>query len=186
MMQGQTRVAAPALGHPATVTAGQQWGKATAVDKHQHLFAVVQVLLHLCQYRLGKTGGQWLMQYAVQFHPRSPGIAGTLGQFYVQIFTTQGVVQGFQRRRGGAQHDRHGCLPGTHHGKITGGVAQPILLFERAVVFLINNDQTQLRQRREHGGAGTDQNTGTTFAALTPALQALTVVEAGMQQRDRH
>ncbi|MPN62550.1 hypothetical protein SDC9_210299 [bioreactor metagenome] len=40
---------------------------------------------------------------------------------------------------------------GTVHCHITGMVAKAFLLFERQVVFLIQNDQAQIGQRRING-----------------------------------
>ena len=54
----------------------------------------------------------------------------------------QGIVQALQGRRGTAQQDRAAFQLGPLYRDISRRVAEAVLLFERRIVFLINNDQT--------------------------------------------
>jgi hypothetical protein len=57
------------------------------------------------------------------------GATGALVQAQEAITSGVGVVQAFQRRRGGAEHDRDVFLSRAHQGQVAGVVAQAFLLF---------------------------------------------------------
>ena len=61
------------------------------------------------------------------------------------------VMPGFQRRRGAAEYDRAVGQLGTAQGDVSAVVTRNLILFVRAVVLLVDDDQseTTFRDRRE-------------------------------------
>ena len=74
-------------------------------------------------------------------------------------------------------------MTGTRDGKIARRVAQALLLFERVIVFLIDDDQAGVRQRRENGGSCADEQLGVAGTRLSPGRQALDVAESRVHER---
>ena len=95
------------------------------------------------------------------------------------------VVQTLQRGRGRAEDDRRVFQVGAIHRQIAGVIAQPLLLLERQVVLLIDNDQPRLGQRGKDRRAGTDDNAGFAITRGDPGVQPLAVIQPGMQNHHR-
>jgi len=93
-------------------------------------------------------------------------------------------MQAFQRWRGGAEHDRDVFLPRTYQGQIAGVVAQPFLLFIRAVVLFVDDDQAGVLHRREQCRTGTDNNVGLAIAGGQPCFEAFAIIDRRMDQCD--
>ena len=77
--------------------------------------------------------------------------AGALRQLKLLITLLFNVVQGFQRRGGRAQYHGQVQLAGTPHGEITRRVTEAILLLERGIMLLIDDQQARACQRCENG-----------------------------------
>ena len=84
------------------------------------------------------------------------GGMGAFGQLQQAVRAALRLVPALQAGRGTAQHDGAAALFRPPHRQIAGVVAQFVVLFERAVVFLIDHNQPDIRQRREHCQPRTD------------------------------
>ena len=93
---------------------------------------------------------QRALAYIEDAHARRPRIAGALFQAQVGVTPGVGVVQGFQRGRGTAQQHRNAQRLGPDQGEIARVVTDAVLLLVAAVVFLVDDQQAGLGQRREH------------------------------------
>ncbi len=174
-----------ALGHPATVAALQQGREAAAIDEHQHLRRLLQVsgdqLQHLCR----KTILQGHPAGVDQAENRRAGPAGALLQLQVFIAAAAGVVKAFKAGRSGAQHHRNLLAVGAGDAQVPGRVAEAILLLEGAVVLLIDDQNAGAGQRREDGGAGTDDNACLAIGGLQPGIEPLARRQPGVEHGHR-
>ena len=185
LVQGHMGIAARTIGQPTAFVANQGGREPAPVEKQQHLTIVRQVSLHHAQQGRREGAVHGLAAQVQQDHTRRLGTTGPLRQRQASVTTLLHVKQGFQRRRGGTQQHRHLAVVGAPHGQVAGGIAKPVLLLERGVVFFVDNDQAQARQRREHRGAGADDHGGRAGRRLLPGTQTLAVIKAGMEQRQR-
>ena len=64
------------------------------------------------------------------------------------------VVDGLERGGRAAEHHRGAGVPGAHHREVARGVPEPVLLLEREVVLLVDDEEPRARERHEHRGAG--------------------------------
>lgn len=106
LVDGHSRVAALALGHPAAVMAQQRRRKTPAVEEHQHLLARREGLAYGLLHRPGNAAVQ-----RATFHVQAQeawllGAAGPLVQAQQAVATGVGVVQAFEGGRGRTQHNR--------------------------------------------------------------------------------
>ena len=60
-----------------------------------------------------------------------------------------GIDEAFQRRRGAGQHHRAILDPRPHHRHVAGVIDGAVLLLEGLLMFLIDDDQAQFRERQE-------------------------------------
>ncbi len=82
--------------------------------------------------------------------------AGPLRQTQVLVVSLAAVVQQFQCRRCGSEHDGDITAFGTCDGEVASGISQPLLLLEGLVVFFVDDDEADVRHRRKHGGPRAD------------------------------
>ncbi len=89
------------------------------------------------------------------------------------------------RPRGRAPGQQHGAvLLGAALGHRTGVIARIALVLVGGVVFLVDDDQPHIGQRREHGRAGPYAHAGLAAAQAQPFLLTLTLAEPRMEHRD--
>ena len=96
-----------------------------------------------------------------------------LGEFQQLVLPPQCVVILFERRRRRTQHDRSVRHLGPHHGHIAGVISGSLILLVGMIVLFINNDESEVRQRRENCRARTYHNVGLTVPDALPLLGAL-------------
>src|SRR5690554_5247565 len=128
----------------------------------------------------------WATAQVEQFQACRGVAGGAAGQVQVAVVAARGVVKTFQRRSGAAQQQRDGVMLGACHGQIAGVVTQPLLLFERAVVLLVDNNHARLRQWGEDSRASPDNDGGAATGGGFPGVEALAIVEARVQRHYRH
>ena len=68
------------------------------------------------------------------------------------------VGQRLQAGRGGDQHRRRRAEARAHHGHVAGVVDDALLLLERGLVLLVDDDQAEVGERQEQRGAGADHD----------------------------
>jgi hypothetical protein len=93
------------------------------------------------------------------------------------------VVPGLERRRRGAEDDRAGGELRPIDGRVARRVAQPLLLLERGVVLLVDDDQGEPGERRQHGEPRADHDAGFAARRLEPRRGARDVLQAAVQER---
>ena len=170
-----------AIGKPATVFAGQRRGIAAAVDKHQRLLAPIKGFTDVPQHLRCKTLLQLLVQGRHHTDFRRACIAGAVAQAQVLVATGKCVVQALQRRRGGAKQHRYTSTFRQHNRQVARGVAHAVLLFEGAVVLLVDQNHPEARQRGKDRGAGADDDIRHTAGSGEPGAGALAIGEARVQ-----
>lgn len=84
---------------------------------------------------------QWQALHIKAQHARRAGPPGALVHTQQAVAAGQGVMQGFQRRCGGAEQDRDVLLVSAYQCQVAGVVPQAFLLFIGAVVLFVDDDQ---------------------------------------------
>ena len=88
-------------------------------------------------------------------------------------------------RSGAARKQDRSMGAGPPKGNRAGVVARVALVLVGGVVLLVDHDQPEVRDRREHRGAGTDAHPGVALAQPAPLGVALGLGEAGVEHRHR-
>ena len=115
---------------------------------------------------------------------RQPGARhSALRQLEALVAARLPVVPGLERWRRGAEDRRAAGELRPVYRDVSRGVAQAFLLLERAVVLLVNHDQRQFRQRREHGEPCAERDAGIAARGIQPGGGARDILEAAVQQR---
>ena len=68
--------------------------------------------------------------------------------------------------------------------RVARGVPEPVLLLEREVMFLVDDEQSRPRERHEHRGASAHQHVRGAVARMRPRREPLAVGEPGVKRRD--
>ncbi len=97
-----------------------------------------------------------------------------------------GVRVAFQGRRRGAQQRGDPTVLGPQKREVARRVAQPVLLLEGGIVFLVDDHQAQLRERSEHRQPRADQHPGVARLSVAPGTQAFAFGQVAVQRGQRH
>ena len=171
----ESRIAVRALGSPSAVAAQQHRREAPSIDEDQHLAVGREVLLDGVVQRGAEAAIEARaadVQHAIDGHGSA---AGPLGQPRVAIASPAHVGQRFQRRRGAAQNYRNGQHLPALDGHVPGRVTQTVVLLEGAVVLLVDDDDAQVGERRQHRRTGADHHLVRAVGAVQPGVEALRV-----------
>ena len=119
------------------------------------------------------------MEHAVVAHvEHAPGwqrsLCRPLAQAVPAVTAVDGVLERLQRRGRTTQNDRHAQLRSPLHRHVAGGIAEAVLLLERGVVLLVEDDEAGSRQGDKQGRARADHERGVPGARGGPGLQPLT------------
>ena len=157
LVVGQAQVAETTrldMAAPGTVNVRRE---AAAIEQQHHLAAVLEGVAHRRLQRLAEGGDAALLRPIVtaidQHHRRQRPIQHALRQGEQGVLAALGVVVTLQRRSGRAEDDGDVFQPGAHHGHVAGMVARRRFLFERGLVFLVDDDQAQPARGGEDGAA---------------------------------
>jgi hypothetical protein len=161
-----------AAADPAAGRAREHRGVAAPVEEDEALLALLQARLDGPQQVLGEAVLELLAAHVHRAHLGQGGGNGAAGQFDALVAAGLGGVPAFEGRRGGAQHDGHAALAGAPDGEVAGGVAHALVLLVAGVVFFVDDDQAEPRQRREHRQAGAQHDVGAALHGLHEALGA--------------
>ncbi len=96
-----------------------------------------------------------------------------------------GVGPGFQRRRGRAEQDRNTQQARAKNRHVARRVAHAVLLLERWIVLLVDDDQAKPRQRREDRQPGTEDDARFTGECRPPVALAGGFSQFAVQRHDR-
>jgi len=111
---------------------------------------------------------------------------GALRQREHAVTAALRVVIALQRRRRRTQHDRHTALTGAEDRHIARRITQTVLLFERAIMLLVHDDERQLGQLGEHRQTRAQHDLRTPALRLLPIRQACRIAQPAMQTDDVH
>ena len=101
------------------------------------------------------------------------------------IFSGAGVVVRLQRRRGGAEQRDGSFEARTIDGSVAPVVARRFLLLVARFLLLVDDDQAEIFERRENGGARADHDAGVSVAHAPPFAGALTIRQSRCAVRRR-
>ena len=181
----QVHTAAGAFRHIAALGAQQLAAAAPAVQEQDALLPRRHVFLQLVIQRLADDGAAALPQLMAQVRHDDPGQRlpveplPQLQQTVVALFRVPGRLH---RGGGGAQQQPRALLGAAVLGHVPGMVAGCVLGLVRALLFLIHDDETQLRQRREHRRARAQHDTGLAPADALVLIVPLRHAQATVQQ----
>jgi hypothetical protein len=104
-----------------------------------------------------------------------------VGQLDQRVFIFLRVEIGFQRGR--RRTEDHGGIRhlGAHHGNVAGVVARRFFLLVGGVVFFVDDDQGEIGDRGEDGGARADDHARIAALDAVPLLGAFFVGKRGVQ-----
>ena len=177
----ERHVALVAVWHPSALAALYHRREAAAVLKQYGLFAVVQGLAHGChQAGRERTAHHLAALQVFNVHHLNLGqayVVITLHKAHQAKLARMGVVPALERRRGRAEQHLCAKLARKHYGHAAGMIARGgVLLLERRLVFLVDDDKAEIGERQEHGRARTEYNVvGRGRQLLLPYLHALGV-----------
>jgi hypothetical protein len=108
---------------------------------------------------------------------------GPLAQLQLAVAAGLRVMPALQRWRGRTQHNRYAQLPGAPHGQVARRIAQAFLLLVRGIVFLVDNDQLQVRQRGQDCQTRAEHDARLALMRRQPVQHALAFGQAAVQGR---
>ena len=117
--------------------------------------------------------------------PRHQGAPGARLQFVQAVTPPRNVGQGLQRGRCAAEHRRDLQQLRALARDIAGRIAQSLLLLERSVVFLVNDDQAEVVKRGEYRRSRSDEDPVVSRPALHPRSESRAIALGRMQCRRR-
>src|SRR5262249_61157908 len=88
------------------------------------------------------------------------------------------------RRARRAENDQRAGALRAHDRDVAGVVARALLLLVRAVVLLVDDDQPEALDRREHGRARADHHVDLAAADSLPLIVSLAVAESAVLDGD--
>ena len=181
VVEHEMRVAAPAVRDPAAGMAQQPGRVAAPVDEQERLLRAGLHLLDRFDEHVAQAVVEGPRAQVDDVDARRRGAAGAARQYEVVVSAAPDVVDRLQRRGRAAEDDRRSGVPGAHHREVARGVAEPVLLLEGEIVFLVDDEEPRPRQRREDRGAGADEHIRGAVARMRPRREPLAVGEPGVQ-----
>ncbi len=179
--------AARAIADPAAGVARNHGGVAAPVQKQQRLLAAFQAQAQRGDHLGGQAVAPAVALHVDQAHARQHRILhGALAQVEPLVAPRARVVPRFERRRGRAQHDRDAQLVRAPDSQVTRRIAQAFLLLVRRVVFFVDHDQLQVRQRRQQRKPRTEHDARLAQVRRQPVQHALALGQAAVQRGEHH
>ena len=154
-VEHEVRVAPVAVRDPAAGKAHEPGRVAAPVDEQQRLLGPGLRLLQRLDEHVAETAVEGTCPQVDDVDAGRGGTARAVREVELAVAPAPHVLDGLQRRGGAAEHDRGAGVPGAHHREVARGVPEPVLLLEREIVLLVDDEETRPRERREHRGAST-------------------------------
>lgn len=158
----------------ATIKAANFGGETASIQKNNGLFPGINGASQGGDELVGEDGsvvfdGGGLDCFEVdELDFRHGSVGDASGHFQQLEASSSGVLQGFEGGRGRAEHGDGLVAAGKDEGGVTGVVAHTFVLLEGAVVFLIDEDQAQIFDGGEEGGASSNNDTDLSTSNATP------------------
>src|SRR5581483_5629210 len=169
----------------AASTAEDYGRVAAAIEQHHHLLAALEAILNFLRELAGDDlfvpGFLEFLAHVEELDFGQGAVLYAVGELEKSVLVLSCIEIRFQGRSGGAEHDdRIGHL-GAHDGDIAGMIARHFLLLVGGVLLLVDDDEREVTDGRENGGARADHDAGFPLANAVPLLGALSVGESGME-----
>lgn len=100
------------------------------------------------------------------------------------VFSGEGIVPGLEGGRGGAEEDGAGFEGGAEDGDVASVVAGRVFLFIGIFVFFVDEDEAEVGEGSEDGGARADHDAGESFADAVPFVEAFSLGEVRVEDGD--
>lgn len=180
-----------AMGALAGVAAGgtgKGTGKATAVEEEDDLVSGGELLVHGMAQALGENGWTAFLGLVAHVDDANKGeglTVGSLGEGDELVFVFgAGVEVAFDGRSGGAKDDSGAFDMGANDGEVAAVVFRWVLLFVSGLVLFVDEDEAEVGEGGEDGGAGSDDDFGNPFADAVPLVEAFALGEGGVEDGD--
>jgi hypothetical protein len=185
-VQHEVGGAALAARDPAARGAGQHRRIAAPVEEDEALFAALQTLTEGAQQDAGQPVLQFLEPRVDALHGRQAGVGHrALAQREQRVARRRArigrVRPALQRRRRRTEHDRNAAFARAEDGDVARRVAHAVLLLERGVVLLVDDDQPEVGQGGEDGEAGAEHDARRTVERRAPVARARRLGEFAVQ-----
>jgi len=186
---GEGDGAVVALDDVSTGRALEGAGEAAAIQKDDDLFTVFEAFFDGSTKDFGDNGVAALLLSGFDAHVDDTGqgergTVGPLGEMGEVVFAEEGVVVGFERRGGGAEENGALLEVATNDGEVACVVFRRVFLFVGGLVFFIDDDEAQVDDRGENGGASTDDDAGFATADAVPFVESFALREIGVENGD--
>ena len=182
-MEHEPGVAPLAVGDPPAGVAHEHRRVAAAVDEEERLLGPGLRLLQCLHQHVAEAAFEVPHTQVDDVDAWRGGAAGAVRQLEPGVAAATHVVDGLERGGCAAEHDGGAGVPGTHHREVAGGVAEPVLLLEREVMLLVDDEEPRTRERHEHRGARTHHHVRGAVARMRPRREPLAVGEPGVKRR---
>ena len=152
------------------------------------MFAAIEALLNAVAKELGENGSAFFLAgFHAHVDDADEGhflIVDAGGHFEEGVFAVAGVVVAFERGGGGTENDDGFFELAAHDGAVAGMVARAFLLFVGMLVLFVDDDQAEVIDGSEDGGAGADGDAGAFLADFLPFVVTLAGGEVAVQDGD--
>ena len=147
-MHGEPRVAGRAGRDPGAAGAEQRRRVAAAIQEHEHLACGGEVPLDRRERRLRESVARRVQAQVDDADARLAGAARAFRQRELRVTAGRGVGEALERRRRGAEHDRHARALRAHDREVARRIAESVLLLVGGIVLLVHDDEAERRHRR--------------------------------------
>ena len=159
----------------AALAAEQRRGKTTPIQKQNGLFSFGDPRRDRVPQFFRQNRSALAPRFLAQIDhadERHLAVVDALGKSRELVLFRERVMITLQRRgRAAEQHD--GLFHfGAHHRDIARMITRRFLLFVGSLVLLIDDDQPEIFQRREHGAAGANDDASAAGMNLVPFIMA--------------
>ena len=162
--------------------------KSPAVQKKNRLLAFGHPPFHRLAQGAGENATLWIISRGTPQisdpHDRHAFVIHPLVETHELVFPRLGVVPAFERWRCASQKDRSSFALSAQHGHVAGIVARGLVLFVGILVFLINDDDPGVFDRRKNRTPRANHNPGRAVVDFVPFVMALPFREVAVQHSD--
>ncbi len=186
-MLDQPRRAMRALQLAAAAPAHRHRRVAAAVEEHHGLLAGAERFAER-GFERGRNPAPGRRRRAPQIDDGDRGQRGAAvpaRQHGVAIASARGIGDGFERRGRRSEHRRDRAEMGADHGHVARLIDDALVLLERSVVLLVDDDEAELGERQEQRRARADDDADQAFGDAAPDRAPLGAAHFGMPQRRR-
>ena len=185
-MHREPRIAARAGCRPAARWAEQRRRVTAPVQVQQHLSTGIEVALDREHGRRRDALRGGVPAQVDQVDRGRFRAAGAARQAEQRRASRLRALEALERRRGRAEHDGNRQALRASQRQVARGVAEAFLLLVRGVVFLVDDDQPGVGERRENSGPRADHDGSLAAARRTPGPQSFDVGQRRVQHGERH